>query len=88
MVNWRGKLDSREHQGCSFEFCPPPSQTNFHNTLKYPPQLVVSKFFEHLATGTKEVRVKDTVTSDARIPAVPRCQLGIGQISKRALGYG
>jgi len=43
VVDWRGKLDSREHQGSSFEFCPSPSQTNLHNTFEYPLQIVVSE---------------------------------------------
>jgi len=43
VVDWRGKLDSRKHQGRSFEFCPSPSQANLHNSLKYPSQLIVSK---------------------------------------------
>jgi len=61
VVNWRGKLDSREHQGRSLEFCPPSSQPNLHNTFEYPPQLVVSNFTRvQLADPSKE-RVKETV---------------------------
>ena len=44
MVDSGGKLNLREHQGCSFELCPPASQTNFHNAFKYPLQLVISRF--------------------------------------------
>ena len=61
MVNRWGKLDSRERQGCSFEFCPPSSQTNLHNTFQYPLQLVVSNFSRvQLCNQYAQSVVKDT----------------------------
>jgi len=50
----------------------------------------ISSFLDcqNSVASTGEVRVGDTVTSDARIPAVPRRQPEIGLTSKRALGYG
>ena len=77
MANWRGKLDLREHQGRSLEFCPPPSQTNLHNTFKYPPQLVVSRFRQSLVNHPSEDRVRGTVPLSLVFQLFPHASQGL-----------